>query len=120
MSACIIYPETIAKRKIQGVKRVTEQFMDRTNTTGIRWLVCTTFITLLLNHTVGANGKIPGATFKSAVSDVSMFVGSHWNEPIFNISTKTTTPHPSRIPLKRVGDGLDLTHIVGMYSRTRS
>jgi hypothetical protein len=96
VSACIIYPETIAKRKIQGVKRVTEQFMDRTNTTGKKWLVCTTFITLLLNHTVGANGKIPGATFKSEVSDVSMFVGSHWNEPIFNADHDAPSfPNPS-------------------------
>ena len=47
------------ERRIQDVKRLTNNIMDRVGCPAGYWHLCTLFVISLLNHVVNVNGAIP-------------------------------------------------------------
>ena len=60
-----------AERKIQDVKRITKNIMDRTGAPSKVTLLCILFVIGLLNHMVNADGVIPHSVFHGVQTDIS-------------------------------------------------
>ena len=77
------------ERRIQDVKRISNNIMDRTGTPSKFWLLCTLFVIGLLNHVVNANGAIPHSLVTGEMTDVSAYLSFHWwQEILYETPTK--------------------------------
>ena len=70
-------------RRIQDVKRMSNNIMDRVGCTTKFWLLCTLFTISLLNHLVNVNGAIPMSLITSQVTDISTFLTFRFWEEVF-------------------------------------
>ena len=71
------------ERRIQDVKRLSNNIMDRTGTPAGCWLLCTLFVIGLLNHLVNANGVIPMTAVTGEITDVSPCLSFHFWQEVF-------------------------------------
>ena len=71
------------ERRIQDVKRITNNVMDRVGCPSKFWLLCILFVISLLNVVVNANGAIPNSVISGVVTDVSPFLTFHFWEEVF-------------------------------------
>ena len=71
------------ERRIQDVKRISQNIMDRTGCPAKCWLLCVLYVIGLLNHVVCSNGTIPNSIFHNVVTDVSLYLSYHFWQPVF-------------------------------------
>ncbi len=71
------------ERRIQDVKRLTNNIMDRVGCPAGYWLLCTLFVIGLLNHLVNANGAVPMTLVTGEVTDVSAYLTFHFWQEVF-------------------------------------
>ena len=71
------------ERRIQDVKRMSNNIMDRVGCPAKFWLLCTLFTISLPNHLVNVNGAIPMSLITSQVTDISPFHTFHFWEEVF-------------------------------------
>ena len=71
------------ERRIQDIKRMSNNIMDRVGCPTKFWLLCTLFTISLLNHLVNVNGAIPMSLITSQVTDISAFLTFHFWEEVF-------------------------------------
>ena len=75
--------QNYAERRIQDVKRLTNNIMDRTGTPPQLWLLCTMFVIYLLNHLANDLGIIPLTACFGVMADVSALLSFHWWQPVY-------------------------------------
>ena len=71
------------ERRIQDVKRLSSNIMDRVGCPPKFWLLCTLFVIGLLNHLVAAHGEIPHTIHTGEVTDVSPYLTFHFWQEVF-------------------------------------
>ena len=77
------------ERRIQDVKRISNNIMDRTGTPDKFWLLCTLFVIGLLNHVTNLNGVTPLSLVTGGVTDISAYLSFHWwQEVLYETPTK--------------------------------
>ena len=77
------------ERRIQDVKRITNNIMDHTGCPAPYWLLCTLFVIGLLNHLVNVNGVIPMTLITGEITDVSAYLSFHfWQEVFYEMPDK--------------------------------
>jgi len=74
-----------AEHRIQDVKRLTNNIMDRTGTPGVFWLICTMYVIYLLNHMSfdQLNGMTPISKAFGIQTDISALLSFHWWQPVY-------------------------------------
>ena len=69
--------------RIQDVKRLTNNIMDRVGCPAGYWLLCTLFVISLLNHVVNVNGAIPQSLINGEITDISPYLTYHFWQEVF-------------------------------------
>ena len=78
------------ERRIQDVKRMTNNIMDCTGAPDRIWLLCTLFVLSLLNVIVNPNGVVPLSVVTNQMVDMSAFLSFHcWQEVFFEEPDKS-------------------------------
>ena len=75
--------QNFVERKIQDIKRMTSNIMDRVGAPGPIWLLCMLYVICLLNHLVNVNGVIPKTVVTNEVTDTSAFLQFHFWQEVF-------------------------------------
>ena len=88
-----------AERRIQDVKKLCNQLMDRTGTPSKYWLLCLEFVTYLINRlaTEKLGWKTPLEQATGQVPDISALLAFRWWEPVYY---STNNGFPSTSPEK--------------------
>ena len=96
------------ERRIQDLKRTTNNIMDRTGTPAGYWLICLLFTCGLFNHLVNSNGVIPIEVVTGEVADISAYLTFHWWQEVFVATDKSGEEVLARWcgPAHTVGDKL--------------
>ena len=71
------------ERRIQDVKQMTNNVMDRVGCPKAYWLLCTLFVVGLLNHLVNVNGVVPMTVVTGEITDVSPYLSFHFWQEVF-------------------------------------
>ena len=76
--------QNYAERRIQDVKNLTNNIMDRTGTPKEFWLLCMLYVIFLLNHMINeTTGQVPHTHALGAPTDNSALMSYHWWEPVY-------------------------------------
>jgi hypothetical protein len=80
-----------AERRIQDVKKLCNQLMDRTNTPPNLWLLCTLYVIYMLNRlaTASLDWKTPIEAATGQQPDISALISFRWFEPVYYKSPPT-------------------------------
>jgi Reverse transcriptase (RNA-dependent DNA polymerase) len=95
--------QNYAERRIQEVKKLSNQLMDRTNTSPHLWLLCVNYSIYLLNRlaTASLDWKTPIEAATGQQPDISALLAFRWYEPVyFRAPLKQSFPSSS---LERTG-----------------
>ena len=96
------------ERRMQDVKRMTNNIMDRTGCPGKYWLICMLYVVGLLNVLANAKGEIPNTVLTGEVTDVSPYIDYHFWQPVFYEDHTDEKEKLGRWcgPTDRIGDAL--------------
>ena len=74
-----------AERRIQEVKKMSNQLMDRTNTPPNLWLLCVNYVIYILNRlsTESIDWKTPIEAATGQQPDISAILAFRWFEPVY-------------------------------------
>ena len=77
--------QNYAERRIQEVKKHTNELMDRTNTPPSYWLLCTIYTVYILNRlsTASLGHKTPIEVATGQQPDISALLAFYWYEPVY-------------------------------------
>ena len=91
-----------AERRIQDVKKLSDNIMDKTGTPSPMWLLCLFYVIYLFNHTAteSLDWKTPIEAATGQKPDVSALLQFRWWEPVY-YSAPNTYPSDSREKLGR-------------------
>ena len=100
--------QNYAERKIQDVKRMSNNIMDRVGCPAKYWLLALTFVIGLVNVLVNSNGEIPNTLVTGEVTDISPWLQFHFWEEVFIATDKGGEEVLARwvYPASNVGDKL--------------
>jgi Reverse transcriptase (RNA-dependent DNA polymerase) len=88
-----------AERRIQDVKKLSNQLMDRTGTPEQYWLLCLYFVVYLLNRlaTESLEWKTPLEKATGQVPDISPLLAFRWWEPVYyTVDNKFPSESPEK------------------------
>ena len=102
--------QNYAERRIQDLKRMMNNVMDRVGCDAKYWLLCAIFVAMLMNVLPNSKGEIPESCITGQLTDVSRFSHFHfWQEVFVDSNDKD---HPGEklarwcYPADNVGDEL--------------
>ena len=98
--------QNYAERKIQDVKRLTNNIMDRVGCPACYWLLAMTFVIGLSNCIANSKGEIPRSVITGEVTDLSPYLQFHFWEEVFVSTDKGGEEELARwcYPAENVGD----------------
>ena len=96
--------QNLAERRIQEVKKLSNQMLDRTGAPPSLWLLCVYYVVYLLNRlsseTIDWKTPIEAATGQQP--DISAIISFRWYEPVYYKSHSSSYPSSSNEKLGRI------------------
>ena len=88
-----------AERRIQDVKSLTLQMMDRTNTPNKLWMLCMDHAAVILNQLAhkSLNNKTPHELMFGETPDISALIQLHWMQPVLYYNKMASYPEPKEV-----------------------
>ena len=100
-----------AERRIQDVKNLTLQMIDRTDSPSNLWYLCMQHATDILNHLAhtNLNYKTPTEMMYGITPDISSLIQFHWYQPVLNYKKNASFPDSK----EEIGHFVGVSHNVG-------
>ena len=96
--------QNLAERRIQEVKKLSNQMLDRTGAPPSLWLLCVFYVVYLLNRLSSEtlDWKTPIEAATGQQPDISAIVSFRWYEPVYFKSYSSSFPSTSHEKLGRI------------------